>query len=232
MFRRARGTIREVEPEIISPAEQTPFVVQLLASGQLPHVRIEPAPPIEVESIAPRQETLRSVEVEEPEEIELAPLIEIEAAVTREEALPQVEADQPEERDVPKLEPPKAKRPRAKRSRPAERAASSSSAPARAVEETRAPEREVPALDDLTCEVLFWRGYRMATFYARIFSDEGEPLAVAQSPSFRAQGNGTPDKTEEAVAAYRALREQLEQTGWERAGSGKAWFADVYSRPV
>jgi hypothetical protein len=228
MFRRARGTIREVEPEIISPAEQTPFVVQLLASGQLPHVGIEPAPPSEPESAAPRPEALRSVEVEQPEEIELAPLIEIDGAVPREEMLPPVEVEQPEERATPNLDPPR--RPRAKRPRPAERAASPARTPA--VEETSAPEREVPPLDDLTCEILFWRGYRKATFYARIFSDEGEPLAVAQSPSFRAQGNGTPERTEEAVAAYQALREQLEQTGWEHAGSGRAWFADVYSRPL
>jgi hypothetical protein len=214
MFRRARGTIREVEPEIISPADQTPWVVQLLAAGQLPHVGIESPPPSETESAAPRQEALHSVKVDRPEEIEreLAPLIEIDAAVPREEALPQVEVEQPEERPAPTLEPPKAKR---------------------AVEESIAPEPKVPVHDDdLTCEILFWRGYRKATFYARIFSDEGEPLAVAQSPSFRARGNGTPDKTEEAVAAYQALREQLEQAGWEHAGSGRAWFAEVYSRPL
>ncbi len=231
MFRRARGTIREVEPEIISPADQTPWVVQLLAAGQLPHVGIESPPPSETASAAPRQEALRSVEVDQPEELQLAPIIEIDAAVAREDALPQVEVEQPEERPAPKLDPPQAKRPRARRSHPAERAALSAPVPA-VEEETVEPEPEVSSLDDLTCEILFWRGYRKATFYARIFSDEGEPLAVAQSPSFRAQGNGTPDKTEEAVAAYQALREQLEQTGWEHAGSGRAWFAEMYSRPL
>lgn len=230
MFRRARGTIREVEPEIISPADQTPWVVQLLAAGQLPHVGIEPPPPSETESAAPRQEALRPVEVDRTEEIELAPLIEIDSRAPREEALPQVEVGQPEEGPTPKLAPPTAKPPRAKQSRPAERAASA--APVPAVEETIAPEPDGPADDDPTCEIRFWRGYRKATFYARIFSDEGEPLAVAQSPSFRAQGNGTPDKTDEAVAAYQALREQLEQRGWEHAGSGRTWFADVYSRPL
>jgi len=74
-----------------------------------------------------------------------------------------------------------------------------------------------------TCEIRFWRGYRKAAFYARTI-DGGEELAVAESPLFRARGNGLPERTEEAAAAYAALVERIESMGWRRVASGSAWF--------
>jgi hypothetical protein len=174
MFRRARGTIREVDPEVISPAE------------------LALVPP--VDEVPPSLEEADAVEVE------VAPPIAVVAP----------ELDEPTEEPIPEQ-----------------------------VHESLVnelePEAEPPLpapLEDLTCEILFWRGYRKATFYARIFSDDGEPLAVAQSPSFRSRGNGTPERSEQAVAAYQVLREQLEQWGWQHAGSGDAWFEDVFVRPL
>lgn len=70
-----------------------------------------------------------------------------------------------------------------------------------------------------------------ASFYARVYDDAGEPVAIAQSPYFRPEGKDEPEKTDEAVAAYKALRMQLERAGWEYANEGAAWFATVFSRP-
>src|SRR5207249_2062059 len=82
---------------------------------------------------------------------------------------------------------------------------------------------------EVTCDVLFWRGYVKSAFYARVFSDDGEPLAVAESPFFRARGNGIPDETDEAVAAYQALRDRLESAGWQHLVAGETWFADTFA---
>jgi hypothetical protein len=61
---------------------------------------------------------------------------------------------------------------------------------------------------------------------------DGEPLAVAESPFFRARGNGIPDETDEAVAAHRSLCERLESAGWQHVASGKSWFANTYARSL
>lgn len=92
------------------------------------------------------------------------------------------------------------------------------------------PEPPDPA--EVTCDVLFWRGYLKSAFYARVFSDDGEPLAVAESPFFRARGNGIPDESDEALAAYRALRARLESAGWQHVAAGETWFADRFARAL
>jgi DNA-binding transcriptional LysR family regulator len=81
------------------------------------------------------------------------------------------------------------------------------------------------------CEIAFWRGYVKGSFYARVFDDDGEPVAIAQSPYFRARGKEEPEATDEALLAYGALRTQLEHAGWEFASDGASWFATVFSRP-
>ena len=87
---------------------------------------------------------------------------------------------------------------------------------------------EMPAADP-TCKIEFWRGYRKAAFYARTV-DGGEELAVAESPMFRARGNGVPDRTDEAAAAYAALVERLEAEGWRRVSHGADWFDATFAR--
>lgn len=98
------------------------------------------------------------------------------------------------------------------------------------VDEARAP--ETPTQDasaELTCRVEFWRGYRKAAFYARTL-DGSEEVAVAESPLFRARGNGVPDRTDEAAAAYAALVERLQDDGWRRVATGSAWFDATFAR--
>jgi hypothetical protein len=222
MFRKERGTIREVDPEVVSLGE----------------LALVPSPGPEVTSPA---EEIETVELE----VEAAPPLAVMTPPA--EAEPTVKPDQPGAAATPRSHRRRRKRRNRQRPRPTQKAASAIPTPPPAiatpipepVEEpiARAPEPEVEQpepipLDDLTCEILLWRGYRKATFYARIFSDDGEPLALAQSSEFRARGNGTPEQTEEAVAAYQELRARLEQWGWQHVGSGRAWFDDVFTRPL
>jgi hypothetical protein len=79
-----------------------------------------------------------------------------------------------------------------------------------------------------TCDILFWRGYRKAAFYGRTFDEAGEPVAVAESPFFRPEGNGAPHPTDAAKAAYEALRSQLAAAGWEPVSSGGDWYEETF----
>jgi hypothetical protein len=80
------------------------------------------------------------------------------------------------------------------------------------------------------CEIAFWRGYVKGTFYARIFDDDGQPVAIAQSPPFRHRGKEDPEATDQTVAAYESLRAQLERSGWEYVSGGDTWFGTVFRR--
>lgn len=95
------------------------------------------------------------------------------------------------------------------------------------------PEPQLPVAEpaELTCEIMFWRGYRKAAFYARTYVAD-EEVAVAESPLFRARGNGLPEPTLEAEEAYTALCEQLEREGWKLVDSGESWFGDIFRREL
>jgi hypothetical protein len=85
------------------------------------------------------------------------------------------------------------------------------------------------------CEIAVWRGYAKSVFYGRLDASvvpEGTELAVAESPPFRFRGNGEPDRTEAAEAAYNALVERLVADGWELDASGNAWYASRFRRPL
>jgi hypothetical protein len=90
------------------------------------------------------------------------------------------------------------------------------------------PPAPTPPSSEQTCDILFWRGYRKAAFYGRTFDETGEAVAVAESPFFRPQGNGAPDPTEAAKAAYEALRSQLIAAGWEPVAAGDDWFDETF----
>jgi hypothetical protein len=90
------------------------------------------------------------------------------------------------------------------------------------------PPAPTPTPSEQTCDILFWRGYRKAAFYGRTFDETGEAVAVAESPFFRPQGNGAPDPTEAAKAAYEALRSQLIVAGWEPVTAGDDWFDETF----
>lgn len=223
MFRKERGTIREVEPEVVSLGD----LALVPSAGQ--------------------EVTSPAEEIETPElEVEAAPPVVL--LTPPAEAEPTVKPEQPRAATRPSPHARRRKRRKRHRARPTQKAASALPAPPppaktapirEPVEEpiAREPEQEAEVeqpdvLEDLTCEILFWRGYRKATFYARIFSIDGEPLALAQSSEFRARGNGMPERTEEAVAAYEELRARLEHWGWQHVGSRDAWFGDVFTRPL
>jgi hypothetical protein len=81
---------------------------------------------------------------------------------------------------------------------------------------------------DQRCDVFFWRGYRKAAFYACVFDETGEAVAVAESPPFRPRGNGAPEPTEAAKAAYEALRSELIEAGWEPLANGGDWYENSF----
>jgi hypothetical protein len=96
------------------------------------------------------------------------------------------------------------------------------------VEETPTAPAPAPPPAEQTCDILFWRGYRKAAFYGRTFDETGEAVAVAESPFFRPQGNGVPEPTEAAKAAYEALRSQLIAAGWEPVAAGNDWCDETF----
>ncbi len=219
MFQRIRGRIREVEVEVIPPADLElvpPIGIQVVPPVDKPPD--EPRPPVGIE-VVPR------VDVEVPPADAPKPPVDVERPSP---ATERGEARWPEWK-VPKPKPSQAQ-PEAAASPTATPRSSGREQPP--VEETVATEPRPLPLTELTCEILFWRGYRKARFYARIFNDEGEPLAITQSPFFRPRGNGMPDQTEEAVAAYEELREQLERDGWKHVDEGESWFRQTFSRPA
>lgn len=82
----------------------------------------------------------------------------------------------------------------------------------------------------ITCEIVFWRGYRKARFYACVFDEAGEPLALAESPEFRSPGKDFPDQTDATVAAHDALTESLLAEGWELVRRGPGWYQAKFRR--
>ena len=104
------------------------------------------------------------------------------------------------------------------------------------VEAPPAPPPVVPAVvaepTEEVCEILVWRGYAKARFYARLELDETDEFAVAESPSFRFHGNGTPENTEAARAAHRTLVEKLRAKGWEQEETTGPWYAARFRRPL
>lgn len=98
-------------------------------------------------------------------------------------------------------------------------------ASAEAVQHVPDTESEAPS----RCVIRFWRGYRKGAFYAERETGAQEGT-VAESAFFRARGNGVPERTDEAAAAYAALTEKLEAQGWRRMQSGPAWFEATFER--
>jgi hypothetical protein len=82
------------------------------------------------------------------------------------------------------------------------------------------------------CEIRVWRGYAKARFYASLDLAAEDEFAVAESPSFRFRGNGTPDDTEAAHEAHQALVQKLVAKGWEPEESGGVWYSTRFRRPL
>jgi hypothetical protein len=101
------------------------------------------------------------------------------------------------------------------------------------VTEQHDAEEPAPPPDSLTCQIVYWRGYRKSAFYARAFDKEGYEVALAESPVFKTRGKDGPDRTDdEAIAAHQALVAQLTSDGWELAGGGSTWFDQTLRRRI
>jgi hypothetical protein len=93
------------------------------------------------------------------------------------------------------------------------------------------PILQVPVVAE-ECEIAYWRGYRKSKFYARGFDADGVEVALAESRSFRVEGSRSPERTEEAAAAYDQLVEQLTEDGWRPVDEDdrRTWFAQSFER--
>lgn len=97
-------------------------------------------------------------------------------------------------------------------------------------EDAQAPPPQ-EALSPTVCEVAYWQGYRKSAFYARAFDDHGLEVALAESPQFKATGNGTPDQTEAAIRAHERLLELLQADGWKPIDAhASAWYECMLER--
>lgn len=101
-----------------------------------------------------------------------------------------------------------------------------------AEEPARIDEPANVAPDELVCVISLWQGYRKSRFYAQM-EEDGEEVAVAESTLFRTPPEDSPlEASEEAIAAYEALRAELEARGWLHASRGDDWFSDTFRRPL
>lgn len=88
----------------------------------------------------------------------------------------------------------------------------------------------LPPDEGVTCQIVFWRGYRKARFYACVFDDSDQPFALVESPAFRAPRTPFPDQTERAVAAHDALTDLLIREGWTVVLKGPGWYEATFGR--
>ncbi len=219
-----RGRIREVVPEVISLSGAT---VPELHEEREPQTEVF-STTVEVDLEAVREEAARAEALgAEAARLE-ATLLEAareeaaQAEAARAEAVP-AEAARPEAAPVGAVQP-KTATPVV----PSQQQAPE--APPVTVEEPE-PQRLAAEPAELTCEIMVWRGYRKAAFYARTYVGD-EEVAVAESPLFRARGNGLPEPTLEAEEAYNALCERLEREGWKLVDSGETWFGHTFRREL
>jgi hypothetical protein len=114
-----------------------------------------------------------------------------------------------------------------------ESAAAPESAAGELVEEEAVLREEAVLPTEEFCQISVWRGYAKSRFYARLeIPAEDDDFAVAESPTFRMRGNGTPDRTEAAAAAHGALLNMLREEGWEVQGEAHPWYAARLRRAV
>ncbi len=114
--------------------------------------------------------------------------------------------------------------------------------PAAAAVASEAAASEVPPVEaeqieeptEEFCQISIWRGYAKSRFFARleIGDNRYHEVAVAESPTFRPKGNGTPERTAAAEAAHAALLGFLLAEGWEVEGKADPWYADRLRRSV
>ena len=80
------------------------------------------------------------------------------------------------------------------------------------------------------CTIRAWRGYVKWQFYATV-GRGGVDYPAGESKVFRSSGNGIPDETPAARAAYDALVAKLARDGWTTSDSAvEGWYADRFVR--
>ncbi len=84
-------------------------------------------------------------------------------------------------------------------------------------------------VDEITCEIAYWRGYVRSKFYARLVA--GDDGAIATSPLMRSH-SPVPEQTEECLEAYNVLVNGLLEDGWVPSGQGADWFSARFARRV
>ena len=100
--------------------------------------------------------------------------------------------------------------------------------PARRFARTRAWPQEATSL--WTCEIAWKAGYLKSNFRAMAAPPgSGRRKSIAESPSLRWTLMTDPEPpTPEMIASVKALVSALVAAGWERTGSGPAWYAQRF----
>ncbi len=80
------------------------------------------------------------------------------------------------------------------------------------------------------CTIRAWRGYLKWQFYASVRRGGVDEL-VAESRSFKSSGNGTPDETPQARAAFEGLVAKVRKRGWiAQESHDGCWFEQSFVR--
>lgn len=82
---------------------------------------------------------------------------------------------------------------------------------------------EIPAATE-ACSIRVWRGYLKSRFLAVPLDGGPRAEPIAESPTFRAPGEGRPERTPESVRALAELLRRLDELGWSPVSDGPRWF--------
>jgi hypothetical protein len=215
---RKRAPIREVEVELVTPAELADYgvadpVVEPHGMPAAPPF-VSPLPEPVVSAVtAPvddeRFDEEAAEDIPEPDERPSPPAFAERFAPAAEPAVSAVPEPLDDER--PEEEPGEAER-----DDPTPTPSSTSPPPA-------------VSLDQWTCEIALWSEHAKAVFYARSFRD-GEEITIAESTLFPLGADGTVEPTDTALEAHESLCEELAHAGWQRVGRGVEWYGDRFRR--
>jgi uncharacterized protein len=79
------------------------------------------------------------------------------------------------------------------------------------------------------CEIVCWRGYFKADFYARQVGSDDE---IERSPMFRWRHDDPPPREGKFLAAHERLVSRLVNDGWQPLGEARPWYAQRFRRRI